>query len=140
MVTNYFEVKKKVFLFDTDATGIVYHARHLEWMEMARVEMLKSVYKPFSTMLGEDHTSLIPIDVHLRYLKPSRFEDELIIRTTVKKMDRFKITFIHEIYREGQVDHRISEAEIILICIDTITNKPKSIPQELITIFQKFIN
>jgi acyl-CoA thioesterase FadM len=34
MTSKFFEVQKKIYLADTDVTGIAYYAKHLEWQEV----------------------------------------------------------------------------------------------------------
>jgi len=42
METNAFSLKRKIYYHDTDAGGVVYYARYLEFLEDGRTEFLAS--------------------------------------------------------------------------------------------------
>ncbi|MDR1826499.1 MAG: acyl-CoA thioesterase [Rickettsiales bacterium] len=71
-------MKPHVFKFqiafaDTDAGGIVYHARYLEIAERARMDMFKNV--------RDEDGGLVIRKVSLKYLKPFRVGDIVTVET-----------------------------------------------------------
>ena len=41
--------KLRVYYYDTDKMGVVYHSNYLKWMEMARTEYFRDVF-PYKNM------------------------------------------------------------------------------------------
>lgn len=130
MTPTYFEFAKKLYLFDTDATQIAYYARHLEWMEAARIEMIAHVYKPLTRILAEDGVSFVPIHVSIHYKAPALFGDLVKVRVGIQSTDRLKMVLVYNLVKE--VNGRevlVSEAEITLVCVDvTKGSRPTRIP------------
>ena len=101
MTPTYFEFAKKLYLFDTDATQIAYYARHLEWMEAARIEMIARVYKPLTRMLAEDGVSFVPIHVSIHYKAPALFGDLVKVRVGIQSTDRLKMVLAYQLVKDA---------------------------------------
>jgi acyl-CoA thioester hydrolase len=133
MTRAYFEFPKKLYLVDTDATGIAYHSRHLEWMEAARVELIAKIYKPLARLMAEDGVSFVPIRVDIHYKAPALFADVVQVRVGIQDVDRLKMTLAYSLVKD--VDGRetiVAEAEVTLVCVDTRKgNRPVRIPETL---------
>ena len=133
MTPEYFEFAKKLYLFDTDATQIAYYARHLEWMEAARIEMIARVYKPLPRLLAEDGVSFVPIRLSIDYKTPALFGDVVRVRVGIQSVDRLKMVLAYQIVKpaEGR-EAVVSEAEIALVCVDVAKgSRPTRIPPAL---------
>ena len=50
--------KLRVYYYDTDKMGVVYHSNYLKWMEMARTEYFRDVF-PYKSM--EDMGFILPV-------------------------------------------------------------------------------
>ena len=74
---HYFALR--VYIEDTDLGGVVYYANYLRFLERARSDMLRA--------LGIDQRAAIETgkgvyavsEVHIKYRRPARLEDELVI-------------------------------------------------------------
>lgn len=137
-----FKIKKKVYLHDTDATDIVYYSRHLEWFEEARIDFISSIYKSLSQLIKEDKISFLPINVNIDYKAPAIFEDLLTIKLRVKEIQKLKLILDYEITKEfNSKETLVSKAEITMLCIDIDKNgRPSKIPENLIKIFNEYLN
>ena len=62
---------------DTDAEGIVYHARYLEIAERARMNWLRGV-----TSYGDD-IGFVVRELNIKYLQPLRVADEFVVETKI---------------------------------------------------------
>jgi acyl-CoA thioester hydrolase len=129
----YFEHPHKLYLADTDATGIAYYARHLEWMEAARVEMIAQVYKPLARLIAEDGVSFVPIRVDIRYKTPAAFGDVVKVRVGLQALERLKMVLGYRLVKEADGREAVvAEAEITLVCVDvTKGSRPARIPETL---------
>jgi acyl-CoA thioester hydrolase len=137
-----FEIQKKVYLADTDVTGIAYYAKHLEWLEMARVEWISAIYKPLTRMIAEDGISFVPINVNITYKAPAVFEDILTVKLWIKELDQIKLLLGYDVTKKVSWEHAekevlVAKADISMLCVNiTKGNKPAKIPDHLVDIFK----
>jgi acyl-CoA thioester hydrolase len=68
---------------ETDQMGIVYYANYLVWMEIGRVEYCRAVGVRYRDMEVEDGILLTVAEASCRYLAPARYDDEVLVRTTI---------------------------------------------------------
>jgi len=69
----------RVYFEDTDAGGVVYHARYLNFFERARTELLRA-YGIQSENLRKDHNLIwVVLDIHVQYRHAARLDDELLV-------------------------------------------------------------
>ena len=64
------------------------------------------------------------------YKAPARYDDLIVVKTTLKKMPTVKIEFYYEIYNESK--QLLVTATTILVFIDKKTNKLMKAPDYLI--------
>jgi acyl-CoA thioester hydrolase len=90
----------RVIYGDTDQMGVVYYANYLRWFELGRTEFLRARGIPYGSI---ERTGIYfpVIEVSCSYLKPARFDDLVIIETTLTSLGRASLTFSYELYREG---------------------------------------
>jgi len=81
---------------ETDQMGVVYYANYFVWMEVARVEYCKSVGFSYQTMELEDGVLLAVVDANCRYLFPARFDQEIVIATSLAAAHPRMATFHYE--------------------------------------------
>jgi acyl-CoA thioester hydrolase len=138
MTDKFFAVQKKVYLADTDVTGIAYYAKHLEWLEMARVELIAKIYKPLTRMIAEDGMSFIPLNVNITYKAPAVFEDLLIIKVRIKEVEKIKLWLDYEITKlVNNQEVIVAEADVSMLCVNTAKgSKPAKIPPHLVEVLE----
>ncbi|MCC7384465.1 MAG: YbgC/FadM family acyl-CoA thioesterase [Deltaproteobacteria bacterium] len=105
----------KVYLEDTDAQGIVYHANYLKYCERARTEVLARC----GYTLGEMQTRgyiFVVYEMKLRFQRPARLHDELEVRSTVERTTDYRVTFKHRVLRrENEEPIFVAEAQVVTI-------------------------
>jgi len=73
----------RVYYQDTDAAGLLYHARYLHFSERARTEMTRLFGFDVMT-LAEGHDLVFAIvEANLKYRTPARLDDEVFVRTRI---------------------------------------------------------
>jgi acyl-CoA thioester hydrolase len=75
---------------ETDQMGVVYHANYLVWFEVGRVELMRS--------LGLDYKRL-EVEATARYKAPARYDDELIVETSVVSVRGPVVRFAYRVLR-----------------------------------------
>ena len=119
----------RVYFSDTDAEGIVYHARYLDWAEHARTEMLREMLPdvPQSELAkGDDGIFIIVRSISMDFRSPGHLDDLLEVRTTILDMQRFSCTIHQEIFRG---DDPLCTLDVKVAFISAVTRKPHLIPE-----------
>lgn len=87
-----FETIVRVRYQETDQMGVVYHANYLTWFEIGRTEFIRSAGYPYAQF--ESRGILLPVvNLNMQFKAPARYDDEVLIRTNVKKFSGVRITF-----------------------------------------------
>jgi acyl-CoA thioester hydrolase len=122
---NNFRWPVRVYYEDTDAGGVVFYANYLKFFERARTEMLRSLGFEQDQLNTEQNIVFVVRSVQVDYLKPAYFND--LLETSAKIILAKKASFIFEqqITRNDQV---LCQGVIKIACIDTVSMKPKAIP------------
>lgn len=88
---------------ETDQMGVVYHVQYLNWMEVARTELIRHLGMPYKTI--EDRGLLLPVmDVEVNFKLPAKYDELISIYTRLTEMTGARLTFAYEIRREQAED------------------------------------
>ena len=82
MEQGYAEARERVRYAETDQMGVVYHANYLVWFEVGRVELIRQLGLDYRSM-EEDGALIAVAEATARYKAPARYDDELIVRTSL---------------------------------------------------------
>lgn len=99
------ETRLRVRYAETDQMGIVYHSNYLIWMELGRVEYCRAVGVRYRDMEEQDGILLAVAKAECRYVYPARYDEEVIVETTVSKSHSRLVTFRYRMSRAG--DNRV---------------------------------
>ncbi|AMR32407.1 thioesterase [Mucilaginibacter sp. PAMC 26640] len=121
--------KIRVRYGETDQMGYMYYGNYAEFFEVGRVEMLRSLGMTYSAM--EASGIMMPVlELHCKYHKPARYDEEITVKVTMAKMPGIKIHFRYDLYNEK--DELINVGETLLVFVNMQTNRPCLPPQEFI--------
>jgi acyl-CoA thioester hydrolase len=84
---------------ETDKMGVIYYANYLVWMEMGRTDYCKSVGFDYRDM-EQDGANMAVDEATCRYITPARYDDAILVRTQVERLNRRLITFTYVILNE----------------------------------------
>jgi acyl-CoA thioester hydrolase len=93
MVTH--EARLRVRYAETDGMGVVYYSNYLIWMEVGRVELCRAIGVRYRDM-EKDGVLLAVAEASCRYLSPARYDDEVIVKTSVGEASARMIRFEYE--------------------------------------------
>lgn len=117
---------------ETDKMGVVYYANYLAWFEVGRCEWLRSLGWTYREM--EEHGTLLPvIEAHCEYRQPSRYDDEMVIRTTGTLMSPVRIRFDYEVIRRA--DGVVAAAGHTIHAATDRGGRPRRLPDRVRTLF-----
>jgi acyl-CoA thioester hydrolase len=86
------EFRLRVRYSETDRMGIVYHANYLIWCEAGRTELMRRAGCVYSAIEARGF-ALAVAAASLRYHAPARYDDEIIVETTVTRVRSRTIEF-----------------------------------------------
>ena len=98
-VTVINETRIRVRYAETDQMGVVYHANHFIWFEVGRVELLRQLGFSYKEMEAEDGCFIAVVDARCRYKAPVHYDDEVLVRTYLKRVREKVIHFGYELWR-----------------------------------------
>ncbi len=110
---------------DTDQGGVVHHSVYLRWMEQARVELLRTNGVDYRSLEYDRKMALPVAEATLKYRRPARFDEELLVECRLGKLGRASMRFDYRIVRG---DELLTEAQITLACIELPSGKLRSLP------------
>jgi acyl-CoA thioester hydrolase len=95
----------RVIYGDTDNMGYAYNANYLRWFEMGRGEMFRALGLTYKAIEAEGF--FLPVsEVQCKFLSPVRYDDLLIIETTLDTGVKGGMKFDYCIYDEDGVTIR----------------------------------
>ena len=83
-----FEFPIRVYWEDTDAGGIVFYANYLKYFERARTEWLRALGIGQWALREQAGGMFVVADATLKYLRPARLDDELIVTASLQTSGR----------------------------------------------------
>lgn len=83
---------------ETDKMGVVYYANYLIWFEVGRTDWLRATGETYRSM-EEEGVQLPVIEAHCEYRQGAKYDDEVEIRTTGRKLSPVRVQFDYEVVR-----------------------------------------
>jgi acyl-CoA thioester hydrolase len=119
---------------ETDAMGVVHHAAYLPYLEVARVEYLRSIGHPYDGVRAGDEGDAAGVaagrefpvlEVSVQYRRPLRFDDEVDVALRVGAVTRttFQIAYLLSVGGEPR-----ATAVTVHGCVDRC-GRPARLPE-----------
>lgn len=121
--------KIRVRYGETDQMGVVYYGNYAQYLEQGRTEWLRELGFSYKWMEAND-VQLPVVHFSIDYKLPARYDDLIIVKTSLKKLPSVKIEFYYEIYNESK--QLLATATTILVFINSKTKKLIKAPDYLI--------
>ena len=101
-----------VYFEDTDTAGVVYYANYLKFMERARSDMIRAVGVDQGAALRTDGSAYFVTQVNIKYRKPARLGDDLVVVSTVEAVRAASVDIHQQVIRgtEQLADARVTAA------------------------------
>ncbi len=128
------ESKLTVRYAETDQMGIAHHSVYPVWYEVARTELMKKMGIQYSRL--EKMGAMLPVlEVHCKYLRPVKYEDELRICTRISSMGAAKIQFEYTVYKQGS-ETPVNRGVTLHGWVDSDTFRPINFKKKFPDIYQ----
>ena len=108
------ESRMRVRYAETDKMGVVYYANYLVYLEVGRVDFIRTLGLDYKSMEDEGYLIAV-IEAVVRYKASARFDEELVVRTTLAHLRGAVVIFDYTIHRvsdemllcEGSTTHMV---------------------------------
>ena len=131
-----FSARTRVGFSDTDAQGIVYYGRYLPYIDLARVEYLRSLGL-LGMETGEPGAEFVMRACAIEYHAPAVFDDELELHIRVARIGRTSATYEFEAYRVRDGVFLVTAAQT-LVLVDLEERQAVAIPDSYRGVFRAF--
>lgn len=114
----------RIYYEDTDAGGIVYYARYLQFAERARTEILRLAGIEQSALRAQHDVVFAVRRCEIDYRRPARLDDLVEVRSRLTALRGAKLSAAQSIWRAGEELVRLA-VEIAAVRAD---GRPTRIP------------
>jgi acyl-CoA thioester hydrolase len=115
----------RVYYEDTDAGGIMYHARYINWCERARAEYLSDIGLQSSTIVEDTGVMFVVRHLEADYLKPARLDQKLRVESVLKELKNSSFILKQSIFCQDSV---LFSMTVTIVCVDAAGTKAVRIP------------
>ena len=124
-----FELPIRVYIEDTDAGGIVFHAKYLHYMERARTEWVRSCGVGLRAGLADNISYVVQrLDIH--YAVAAKLDDELLVTAEPVAFGRVWMDFRQRVLRA--TDRKLlSDSNVRVACVALDTGRPRRLPENM---------
>lgn len=112
---------------ETDQMGYVYYGRYLEYFEVARTEMIRSLDMPYSR-LEEDGFMLPVVETSIQYKAPIFYDELMEITVAVYNLPMVKLETYYEIHTQ-RLPNEHATGTVTLCFMDKGSRRPCRAPQ-----------
>ncbi len=120
---------------ETDQMGVVYHGNYAQFFEIGRICWLRSLGISYKNM--EENNVMLPvISLQCNFKKSAEFDDEITVKTTLKKIPAVKIEFDYEIFNQN--GDLLTTGNTVLAFINMTTLKPMKCPDYILEKLKEF--
>jgi len=125
---NPFVWKVRVYWEDTDAGGVVYHSRYLNFFERARSEWLRSLGIDQSKLAAIDNVVFAIRHMDIDFETAARLDDELEVTVHSVQTGGVRMTFNQDMTRCSD-QQSVASAKLTAVSLRADSFKPTRMPK-----------
>ena len=123
---------------DTDQMKVVYHGKYLEYFEVGRAALIRSLGLPYSEL--ESRGILLPvIEAFAKYKKPARYDDLLTVEAIVSELPKVTLKIDYQVFRNHE-EEPLAEGYTVHSFLNVATGKPTRPPLYFMQIMEKALS
>ena len=120
----------RVYWEDTDAGGVVYHARYLAFMERARSEWMRALGWDQGVLRDRDDQVFVVRAMDIDFRAPARLDDQLQVSVRLLECGGASFSVGQRIERDGSL---LVESRVRIAALRASDFRPRPIPDALLT-------
>jgi acyl-CoA thioester hydrolase len=125
----------RIYYEHTDAGGVVYHSRYLNFYERGRSDWLRDKGIIQSELQNNHDLVYVVRGVDIKFKKPARMDDTITVTCEMIKVKKASVDFYQELYNQN--NELLSTAVVQAACLQASSFKVIAMPDFL---KQKLIN
>jgi acyl-CoA thioester hydrolase len=126
-------IRRRVDYSEIDQQGVVYHARYLVWLDVARTEHLRVTGMSYRDIEASGYQLMVS-ELTIRYRQSARYDDPVRVRTWVRAIDSRRISFGYAVEHD-ESGALLATATTELFILDTsqkLSRFPAQIAERLV--------
>src|SRR5262245_42149840 len=137
-VPPFVESRTRVRYAETDQMAIAHHANYIVWFEIGRTDLCRATGFPYK-QIEERGLILVVTEVVCRYRAPYRYDEEVLIRTSVAEAASRMMKFAYELYDgAGQRLHATGSSSHVWV--DRESRRPVTADEEVMRAFGPWLS
>lgn len=93
---RYHETRLQVRFNEVDSYNVAWHGHYVAWMEVGRND-LAGRFGMDARQLAELGFLGLVVSLEIKYLRPARFKEEIVVRTSLRPTEAATLVFVNEI-------------------------------------------
>lgn len=114
--TRISHTRLRVRYVETDASGITHHSAYIPWLEAGRVDWLREAGLSYRDLEREGY-NLPVIELHMRYVTATRFDDALVVRTALADLRSRGLRFVYEVVTDEPHPRQVANGMSRHVCL-----------------------
>ncbi len=133
----FIESRTRVRYADTDQMAIAHHANYIVWFEIGRTDLCRETGMTYRE-IEERGLILVVTEIGCRYRASYRYDDEVLIRTSVAAAATRAIRFAYELF-DGSGERLHASGFSQHFWVDRETRRPVTADPEVLRGFERFL-
>lgn len=133
-----FSIREYVRWGDVDAAGVICYGAYVRFIEIAETELFRAAGIPYGKVFERFDCWLPRASYKMEFRKPAVLDEQLTVSASVGRIGTssiaLKFTF------DDDAGERVADCDIVLVCVDRKSFKPKPVPAELRSALERFAN
>jgi len=114
---------------ECDPMGVAHHTAYPVWFEIGRTELLRQRGLAYRD-LEQQGFLIAVVKLSVQYKQPARYDDLLLLQTSVTDVRRATIEHAYELRRDGRL---LTTAITTVVCLDR-DGRPQPLPDSVTTV------
>lgn len=133
---KYVESRTRVRYKETDQMGIAHHANYLVWFEIGRTDFCRATGISYAEIERRGYI-LVVTEISCRFRTPFRYDEEVLIRTSVAGIASRSMRFAYELFSADGGELRASGSSSHL-WLDSKSRRPVVGDAEVVKAFKGY--
>ena len=117
--------------------AIAHHSNYIVWFEIGRTDLCRATGLTYKA-IEERGLILVVTEIGCRYRKPYRYDDEVVIRTSVAQAASRAMTFAYELL-DGTGERMHATGQSVHVWVDRETRRPTTADDEVMRAFAPYL-
>ena len=130
------ESRVRVRYKETDQMGIAHHSNYIVWFEIGRTDLCRAAGFPYNEIERRGYI-LVVTEIACRYRIPYRYDDEVVIRTSIAESMSRMMKFGYELW-DGAGERLHATGSSSHVWVSRETRRPVLADEEVMGIFERW--